>query len=74
MFFVEARYHRDPDRAGGQVRYIANREEGLTDGLRRELYGIGERYRSFGATRKQSGRPSARTVAACGTRPTSGSL
>ena len=28
MFFVEARYHRDPDRAGGQVRYIAHREEG----------------------------------------------
>jgi hypothetical protein len=47
MFFVEARYHRDPDRAGGQVRYISHREEGLTDGQRRELYGIGERYRSF---------------------------
>lgn len=47
MFFVEARYHRDPDRAGGQVRYIAHREEGLTDGLRRELHGIGERYGSF---------------------------
>jgi hypothetical protein len=47
MFFVEARYHRDPDRAAGQVRYIAHREEGLTDGQRRELYGIGERYRSF---------------------------
>jgi len=47
MFFVEACYHRDPDRAGGQVRYIAHREEGLTDGQRRELYGIGERYRSF---------------------------
>ena len=42
MFFVEARYHRDPARAGGQVRYIAHREEGLTDGRRRELYGIGE--------------------------------
>ena len=47
MFFVEARYHREPDRAGGQVRYIAHREEGLTDGLRRELHGIGERYGSF---------------------------
>src|SRR5438067_1888063 len=47
MFFVEARYHRSPDRAAGQVRYIAHREEGLTDGQRRELYGIGERYRSF---------------------------
>jgi hypothetical protein len=47
MFFVEARYHRDPDRASGQVRYISHREEGLTDGHRRELYGIGERYRAF---------------------------
>ena len=56
MFIVEARYHRDPDRAGGQVRYISHREEGLTDGRRRELYGIGERYRAFrgdeGAIRK----------------------
>ena len=47
MFFVEARYHSDPARAGGQVRYIAHREEGLTDGQRRELYGIGERYRAL---------------------------
>ncbi len=47
MFFVEARYHRSPERAAGQVRYIAHREEGLTDGRRRELYGIGERYRAF---------------------------
>ncbi len=47
MFFVEARYHRDPSRAGAQVRYIAHREEGLTDGQRRELYGIGERYRAM---------------------------
>ncbi len=47
MFFVEARYHRDPSRAGAQVRYIAHREEGLTDGLRRELYGIGKRYRAM---------------------------
>lgn len=47
MFFVEARYHRDPARAGGQLRYIAHREEELTDGRRRELYGIGERYRGL---------------------------
>jgi len=47
VFFVEARYHRSPERAAGQVRYIAHREEGLTDGRRRELYAIGERYRSF---------------------------
>lgn len=47
MFFVEARYHRSPERAAGQVRYIAHREEGLTDGRSRELYGIGDRYRAF---------------------------
>lgn len=47
MFFVEARYHRDPSRAGAQVRYIAHREEGLTNGHRRELYGIGERFRAM---------------------------
>ena len=47
MFFVEARYHRDPGRAGAQVRYIAHREEGLTNGHRRELYGFGERFTPF---------------------------
>ena len=47
MFFVEARYHRDASRVGAQVRYIAHREEGLTDGRRRELYGIGDRYRAM---------------------------
>jgi hypothetical protein len=45
VFFVEARYHRNPNRAAAQVRYIAHREEGLTGGQGRELYGIGERYR-----------------------------
>jgi hypothetical protein len=45
MFFVEARYHNSPKRAGSQVRYISHREEALADGRRRELYGIGERYR-----------------------------
>jgi len=45
--FVEARYHRDPSRVGAHVRYIAHREEGLTDGRRREIYGIGERYRAL---------------------------
>jgi hypothetical protein len=29
------------------VRYIAHREEGLTDGRRRELFGIAERYRAL---------------------------
>jgi hypothetical protein len=47
MLFVEARYHRDPSRAGAQVRYMAHREEELTDGQRRELYGIGDRYRAL---------------------------
>ncbi len=47
MFFVEARYHRDPSRVGAQVRYIAHREEGLTGGRRREIYGIGEGYRAL---------------------------
>jgi hypothetical protein len=46
VFFVEARYHRDPSRVGAQVRYISHREEGLTDGRRRELYGLGDRYRA----------------------------
>ncbi len=47
MFFVEARYHRDASRVGAHVRYIAHREEGLTDGRRREIYGIGDRYRAM---------------------------
>jgi len=47
VFFVEARYHHSPKRAADQVRYIAHREEGLGDGQRRELYGIGPRYRAF---------------------------
>jgi len=47
VFFVEARYHRSPERAAGQVRYIAHREEGLTDGRSRELYGIGDQYRAL---------------------------
>lgn len=47
MFFVEAKYHHNPKRAADQVRYIAHREEALTDGRPRELYGIGERYRAF---------------------------
>jgi hypothetical protein len=57
MFFVEARYHHSPKRAGGQVHYIAYREEGLRGGERRELYGIGEPYRRFAATRRRSVRP-----------------
>jgi len=47
VFFVEAHYHHSPKRAADQVRYIAHREEGLRDGERRDLYGIGPRYRAF---------------------------
>jgi hypothetical protein len=47
VFFVEAHYHHNPKRAADQVRYIAHREEGLRDGQRRDLYGIGPRYRAF---------------------------
>jgi hypothetical protein len=47
VFFVEAKYHHNPKRAADQVRWIAHREEGLRDGQRRDLCGIGERYRAF---------------------------
>ncbi len=39
--------HRDPSRVGAQVHYISHREEGLVGGRRRELFGIGERYRAL---------------------------
>jgi hypothetical protein len=47
MFFVEARYHTQPSRAGAQVRYIAHREPGLHEATPRKLWGIGERYRGL---------------------------
>jgi hypothetical protein len=47
MFFVEARYHRNPDKVPQQIRYISHREERLPSGERRELYGIGDRYRAL---------------------------
>jgi hypothetical protein len=47
VFFVEAHYHHSPKRAADQVRYIAHREEGLRDGQRRDLFGIGPQYRAF---------------------------
>jgi len=47
MFFVEAKFHNSPKRAGEQVRYIAHREEGLQRGERRELFGIGARFRAL---------------------------
>ena len=47
MFFVEARYHRNPDRMPQQLRYISHREERLPGGERRELFGLGDRYRAL---------------------------
>ncbi len=73
MFFVEARYHRSPDRAAGQVRYIAHREEGLTDGRRRELFGIGERYRALRGDEPAIRLTLRDDARGSGTRPTSAS-
>jgi hypothetical protein len=47
VFFVEARYHRNPAKVPHQIRYISHREEQLPDGHRRELFGIGDRYKAF---------------------------
>jgi hypothetical protein len=47
VFFVEARYHRNPEKVPGQIRYISHREERLPSGERRELFGIGDRYRTL---------------------------
>ena len=47
MFFVEAHYHRNPDKVPQQIRYISHREERLPSGERRELFGIGDRYRAM---------------------------
>ena len=47
MFFVEARYHRNPEKIPQQIRYISHREEHLPSGDRRELFGIGDRYRAL---------------------------
>jgi hypothetical protein len=70
VFFVEARYHRSPERAAGQVRYIAHREEGLTDGRQRELYGLASAIVPSAATSGPSGGLSARTVEVSETRST----
>jgi len=47
VFFVEARYHRNPDKVPQQIRYISHREERLPSGERRDLFGIGDRYRAL---------------------------
>jgi hypothetical protein len=47
VFFVEARYHNNPNKVPQQIRYMSHREEGLQGGQRRELFGIGDRYKAF---------------------------
>jgi hypothetical protein len=47
VFFVEARYHRNPEKVPAQIRYISHREERLPSGERRELFGVGDRYRAL---------------------------
>jgi hypothetical protein len=47
VFFVEAHYHRNPDKVPQQIRYISHREERLPSGERRELFGIGDRYKAL---------------------------
>jgi hypothetical protein len=47
---VRGFYHRSPERAGRYVHYISHREEGLPRGDRREIYGIGERYKEVART------------------------
>jgi hypothetical protein len=47
VFFVEARYHRNPGKVPQQIRYISHREERLQGGERRELFGIGDRYKAL---------------------------
>ena len=47
MFFVEAHYHRDAAKVPQQIRYISHREERLPSGERRELFGIGDRYKAL---------------------------
>jgi hypothetical protein len=47
VFFVEARYHRNPEKVPQQIRYISHREERLPSGERRELFGIEDRYKAL---------------------------
>jgi hypothetical protein len=50
MHVIRGHYHRDPARAGRYIHYISHREEGLPRGERREIYGIGERYKEVART------------------------
>jgi hypothetical protein len=45
MNVIRSHYHRDPARAGRYIHYISHREEQLPRGQRREIHGIGERYK-----------------------------
>jgi hypothetical protein len=45
MQVVRDHYHRDPARAGRYIHYISHREERLPRGNRREIHGMGERYK-----------------------------
>jgi hypothetical protein len=47
MHVVRGHYHRDPARAGRYIHYISHREERLPRGERREIHGIGERYKEI---------------------------
>ena len=73
MFFVEARYHRNPDKMPQQIRYISHREERLQGGERRELFGIGDRYRALRGDEKAIEKGSRTTHAGCEGRPISAS-
>jgi hypothetical protein len=42
---IRSHYHRDVARAGRYIHYISHREEHLPRGQRREIHGIGERYK-----------------------------
>ncbi len=45
MHVIRGHYHRDAARAGRYIHYISHREERLPRGERREIHGIGERYK-----------------------------
>ena len=73
MFFVEAHYHRNPGKVPQQIRYISHREERLPSGERRELFGIGDRYKALRGDEKAIEKAFAEDSRACTGRPTSAS-
>jgi hypothetical protein len=50
MHVIRGHYHRDAARAGRYIHYISHREERLPRGERREIHGIGERYKEVART------------------------